>query len=76
MKRYHADMRRLAGTYDIKFIDFVHLAKLLKREFFDIGHVVKSGRRKWQRVLSDRTVAPLRTCGMGPTVAGGSGASD
>ena len=60
VKRYQASCARLATQYGIPFVQLVGTARFVNTDFYDLYHAVQSGRAKWQRLLSDRTVTLLR----------------
>jgi hypothetical protein len=60
VSRFHAGCSRLAGAWDIPWLNFVAAAHLRDRDFFDIFHLVEPGRVKYQSVLSDRTIRLLK----------------
>jgi hypothetical protein len=69
---YRADCQRLAGVYGVPWVSLVGAAHLASCDFRDLWHMVKPGREKWQRLLTDRTVTLLSSFGMdGGTVTGG-----
>ncbi len=57
IQKYHQGCRALARQYSIPFVNFIGAAKFANRDFFDIAHVVEPGRAKFQRLLSDKTIA-------------------
>ena len=65
--RYHRDMRRLADKYHIRWVNYLHLVGLANRDYFDIQHLIESGRPKWQGGLSARTIALIKGYGLAPT---------
>lgn len=67
ISRYQRGCRALAKEYRVPFINFVADAHLLNRDFYDLGHLVEPGRPKFQRLLSDKTIALLERYGMKPT---------
>jgi hypothetical protein len=64
MLRWRRDCRRLASQYGLPWVNFVAAAKLANRDFYDVVHLVEPGRTKWQRQLSDQTVALLERYGI------------
>jgi hypothetical protein len=61
---YSATCERLSRRYRIPFLHFVGDVRLVDRDFFDIFHVVETGRAKYQRALSDETIRLLGKYGM------------
>lgn len=61
--RYRATCRSLASKYGIPYVSLITGAGLRNRDFYDLWHILDTGqytgRRKWQRLLSDRTVTLL-----------------
>jgi hypothetical protein len=64
IRRFHRGCWAIAREYGVPYINFVLDARLLDRDFRDLGHLVESGRPKFQRLLSDKTIALLRRYGM------------
>ena len=62
--RYSRACLELSARYETPFVSFVNGAGLTSRDFFDNAHLVETGRAKYQRKLSDTTVALLREYGM------------
>jgi hypothetical protein len=69
MLRWRADCKALAAEHGIPWVNFVGPAKLVNTDFYDLVHLVEPGRTKWQKLLSDRTIAELRRQGLGSTAA-------
>lgn len=67
--RYHRDMRRLADKYNVPWMNFLGLVGLRNRDYFDIQHLVESGRPKFQGGLSVRTTTLLKRYDMMPAPA-------
>jgi hypothetical protein len=67
IRQYHGGCKDLAKEYRIPFVNFVAAARLVNRDFYDLGHLVQPGRVKFQRLLSDRTIALLARYGMTPS---------
>lgn len=65
--RYHRSCRSLAAEYDIPWVDFVSAAKLANRDFYDLWHLIRTGRLKWQPLLAARTATLLDEYEMGAT---------
>jgi hypothetical protein len=63
---YHLRCAQLAGKYGVPWIDFISAAHFVNSDFFDIFHTVEPGRAKYQRLLSDTTIALLAKYGMTP----------
>jgi len=63
---YKAGCKRVAAKYHIPWLTFVAAARFADRDFFDIFHIVESGRVKYQRLLSEKTVARLDKYGLNP----------
>jgi hypothetical protein len=68
VRQYHRGCYAIAREYGIPFINFMRDANLLNRDFRDLGHLVETGRPKYQRLLSDRTIFLLKRYGMTPPV--------
>jgi hypothetical protein len=66
MKRYQATCRNLAKKHGIPYVNLNGTARLQNKEFYDLWHLVEPGRVKWQRLLSDRTIALLKRYEMVP----------
>jgi hypothetical protein len=66
IQRYQQGCRALAKKYHVPFLNFVRDARLLNRDFQDLAHIVESGRTKFQRLLSDKTIALLKRYDMVP----------
>lgn len=64
--RYQATCRTLAKKHGIPYVNLNGTARLQNKEFYDLWHLVEPGRVKWQRLLSDRTIALLKRYGMVP----------
>jgi hypothetical protein len=54
---YKAGCRTVAAKYDVPFVAFVSAAHFVDGDFFDIFHLVEPGRVKYQKLLSEKTVA-------------------
>lgn len=67
IQKYHQGCRALAREYSIPFVNFIGAAGFVSRDFFDIAHVVEPGRAKFQRLLSDKTIALTKRYDMVPT---------
>jgi hypothetical protein len=63
--RYHRSCHVLADTYGIPWVNFAAAAKLVNRDFYDLWHLIRTGRAKWQPLLAARTAALLDKYGMG-----------
>lgn len=61
---YKAGCKRIAAKYHIPWLTFVAAARFVDRDFFDIFHLVEPGRVKYQRLLSEKTVALLDKYGL------------
>jgi hypothetical protein len=57
--RYHTGCSALARRHDVPWLHFNGAAGFVDRDFFDIFHLVESGRVKYQRILSDKTIRLL-----------------
>ena len=68
VRQYHSGCYAIARKYGIPFVNFMRDARLLNRDFCDLGHLVEPGRVKYQRLLSDKTIALLRRYGMASRV--------
>jgi hypothetical protein len=66
VRRYHRGCYAIAREYGIPFLNFLRDVNLLNRDFRDLGHLVETGRPKYQRLLSDKTIFLLKTYGMTP----------
>jgi len=64
VRQYHSGCYAIASKYGIPFVNFMRDAHLLNRDFYDLGHLVEPGRVKYQRLLSDKTIALLKRYGM------------
>jgi hypothetical protein len=76
IRRYHRGCYAIAKEYNVPFVNFLGAANLVNRDFYDLGHLVESGRTKYQRLLSDKAIALLKRYGMPPayqTQAAGEG---
>ncbi len=63
---YRSICRTLSVKYSIPFLSgFVEAANLTNGDFYDIWHIVQSGRVKWQRLLSEKTAELLQLYGLG-----------
>ena len=62
--RYHESCARLAARYHIAWLAFCASCDFKDHDFFDIFHLVEPGRRKYQSVLSDKTIRLLDRYGM------------
>ncbi len=60
VSRYHAGCSRLARAWNIPWLHFNGSAHFVKRDFFDIFHLVEPGRVKFQSILSDKTIRLLK----------------
>ncbi len=67
VNRYHRSCAALATKYRIPFVDFEKRAGLINGDFYDLWHLIKPGRAKWQPLLAKRTAALLLKYGMGAT---------
>ena len=67
LQKYHRGCYAIAREYSIPYVAFVRAANLANRDFYDLGHLVEPGRVKFQRLLSDKTIALLKRYGMPPT---------
>jgi len=54
---YTAGCKSVAAKYDVPFVSFVSAAHFVDGDFFDIFHLVEPGRVKYQKLLSEKTVA-------------------
>jgi len=61
---YRASCKALAKKTGVPFVDMVAKARFVNTDFYDLLHAVQSGRVKWQRLLSIKTVALLKQYGM------------
>jgi hypothetical protein len=68
IRRFHRGCWAIARQYGVAYVNFVLDANLLNRDFRDLGHLVETGRPKYQRLLSDRTIFLLKRYGMTPPV--------
>ena len=66
VRQYHSGCYAIAKKYGIPFVNFMRDARLLNRDFYDLGHLVEPGRTKYQRLLSDKTIFLLKRYGMTP----------
>lgn len=66
---YRSGCERLARRYHIPFLHFVGGIGLTNRDYFDIFHTVETGRVKYQRMLSDKTIKLLERYGMTPAAS-------
>ena len=57
--RYQRSCRALAARYGIPWVNFVSAAKLHNGDFYDLWHLIKPGRAKWQPLLAAETAALL-----------------
>ena len=57
--RYHRSCRALATRQGIPWVNFVAAAKLRNGDFYDLWHLIKPGRAKWQPLLAGKTAALL-----------------
>ena len=57
--KYLGDGRRLAMKHGVPFVDFVPELQLSSDDFYDLDHLVESGRPKYQARLADETVELL-----------------
>ncbi len=65
--RYLEDDRRLARTHGSEFVDFVPALRLANDDFFDLDHLVGSGREVYQELLALETVRLLGAARPGAT---------
>jgi hypothetical protein len=68
VRQYHSGCYAIARKYGIPFVNFLRAAALVNRDFRDLGHLVDSGRTRYQRLLSDKTIALLKAYGMTPPI--------
>jgi hypothetical protein len=62
--RYRRSCRALAAEHAIPWVDFVAAAKLKNADFYDLWHLIGSGRQKWQPLLAAKTATLLHGYGM------------
>ena len=64
--RYKATCAALSKTYHLPpFVSFVKTANLKNGDFYDLWHLEKSGRAKWQALLSKTTVSLMKKYKLG-----------
>lgn len=66
LRRFHRGCWAIARDYGVPYVNFLTDAGLRNRDFRDLGHLIETGRPKYQRLLSERTVRLLRRYGMLP----------
>lgn len=59
--KYRARCKVLSTKYDIPWVSLVNQARVPNRSFYDLWHLVEPGRNTWQRLLSVKTAALLKT---------------
>jgi hypothetical protein len=69
IERYLTDSRRLALEHGTPFLDFVPELDLEDSDFYDLVHLVESGRPKYQARLAEETVDLLATDWIARTTA-------
>jgi hypothetical protein len=59
--KYRVKCRSLSAKYHVPWVSFVSAAKLPNRSFYDLWHLVESGRTRWQALLSAKTAKILNS---------------
>ena len=68
VRQYHRGCYAIAREHGVPFVNFLRAATLVNGDFRDLGHLVDSGRARFQRQLSDKTIALLKAYGMTPPI--------
>jgi hypothetical protein len=64
IETYRDGCKSLAALHGVPYVNLAGRAQLTNEDFYDIAHMVGSGRVKFQKLLAQKTVALLRQHGM------------
>jgi hypothetical protein len=68
LRRFHRGCWAIARDYGVPYVNFLSDANLRNRDFRDLGHLIETGRPKYQRLLSQKTIRLLRRYGLTPPI--------
>jgi hypothetical protein len=64
IETYREGCRSLAALHGVPYVNLASRAQLTNDDYYDIAHMVGSGRVKFQKLLAQKTVTLLRQYGM------------